>query len=185
MPANPYTYPGTDEHDGGDRAVRIDLGDGKVSGSVVIQYIGDGGIVIGTLGAHVNDDRPGITYNGDGYIGRVWVKRNPDGSWYVDPDNLWNRTGSGNAPKFTRRDNWSDAGKLANRMIIDRLLSAMAEHYEPERERLGDAAEAERDAYRAWNKWAEAKAAEEEARKALRAAERKLTKARNALPATV
>lgn len=176
---NPYTYPDTQ---GAERTVWIDLGDGKVTGTVAIQYIGDGGVIIGTLGAHVNDDKPGIEYGGAGYIGRIWVKRNEDGTWYVDPENSWNRTSSYGpaAPRFTRRDNWSDAGKLASRMIIERLLAAMEEHYEPQRELLGDAAEAERDAHRAWDDYAKAKATADEARKVLRAAERKLEKARKA-----
>ena len=179
MTSNPYRFHGATERDRNGTAFRVNLPDGgKVTGSVVIQYVGHG-IIIGTEGAHVNDDNIGIEYNGEGYIGRVWVKRDQHGEWIADPDNMWNQTrGRDTMGSFTRRDNWSDAGKVADRMIVRALCDLIAEHYDPRADALGLAHEAERTAFQAWNAHEEAAKAEREARKALRSAEKALEKAR-------
>jgi hypothetical protein len=181
MTSNPYTFHGAQERDRNGTAVRVSLpADGKVTGSVVIQYVGHG-IIVGTDGAHVNDDNIGLMYNGDGYIGRVWVKRDQHGEWIADPDNMWNQTrGRDTMGSFTRRDNWSDAGKVADRMIVRALCDLMAEHYDPAADALGRAHEAEREAYQAWEAHQKAAQTEREARATLRAAEKALSKARAA-----
>jgi hypothetical protein len=182
MTSNPYRFHGAQERDNTGTAFRFELpAGGKVTGSVVVQYVGHG-IIVGTEGAHINDDNIGLEYNGDGYIGRVWVKRDQYGEWIADPDNMWNKTrGYDTQGSFTRRDNWSDAGKLADRMIVRALCDLITEHYDEQADALGRAHEAEREAFRAWDDHAKTAEAERAARKALRAAERTLAKARDAI----
>lgn len=174
---NPYTfrqYP----------SVRVELpADGKVTGSVVISYVGQGHkVIVGTEGAHVNDNNPAIYYGGHRYIGRVWPVPNDgnDGPWIVDPDNSWNKTSpwSDASGKYTLTENWSDAGKLATRMIDAALLKLVADHFDATLAAEAEAVSAERDAMNAWKANEEAKAKAAEARKELRQAEAYLKTAR-------
>lgn len=172
---NPYRYMTADK---GTRK-RVEFTHGKVSGSVVIAYVGqDGGVFIGTDGAHVNDDNPAITYNGDEFIGRVWVTQDENGAW-VASDTAWNKASQWSDPagKYTRRDNWTDAGKLATRMIDQALMQVMTEHHDP---RLQAESELNYKETRAHDAWEAARKAENEARKtkaALREAVREFSKA--------
>lgn len=173
---NPYTYQRGP-------SVRVELpADGKVTGSVVIQYVGQGHhVIVGTDGAHVNDDNPAIYYGGERFIGRVWPIKNDgnDGSWIVDPDQSWNKTSpwSDATGKYTRTE-WSDAGKLATRMIDAALLKCVADNYDPALDALAEARSAENAAMDAWRKYDEAKTAAADARKELRRRERYLDEAR-------
>lgn len=174
---NPYTFRRGP-------SVRVELpADGKVTGSVVIHYVGQGHhVIVGTEDAHVNDDNPAMFYGGHRYIGRVWPVRNEAGEWVPDPDNSWNKRSPWDdaSGKYTMTENWSDAGKLATRMIDAALMKCIAEHYDPALDAEAEACSAERDAMDAWKADAEAKANAAKARKALRDAEKALDVARRA-----
>lgn len=177
MTSNPYTYQRGP-------SVTVELpADGKVTGTVVISYVGQGhNVIVGTEDAHVNDDNPAIYYGGHRFIGRVWPVRNDgnDGPWIVDPDNSWNKRSPWDdaTGKYTMTENWSDAGKLATRMIDAALLKCIADNYDPALDALAEARSAEQRAREAWDKYDEAKRDAAEARKKLRAAERYLDQAR-------
>jgi hypothetical protein len=108
--------------------------DGKVTGSYVLMFQGDGRLYANTEDAAVNNDEPAVWYRGRRYLVNVHMRRNDAGEITVTSD-----------PYVKSSDNWSPATPTALAAILDALKAHAGSLWTPERDGEGIDADAQQN----------------------------------------